>query len=304
MTKKLSLLLLPFCVLPVLSQEKYLIPKIMDQVAKGEPIYEYTDELAGYPPSISLLEELGYYTNAPHPAIRQTAYRLIYQTSILSANEDVRKEAVRLIAENGLADTEPAAKLRVLDYLDEFAPNDFSNSVRTKLASLLVSHTNKDLRLVRLAGRIDLTSVVPVLEQRMADAKKPKEQWAIRLALARMGNESLKTYCLEKVKTLGINDNVTTYLLPDLVYIRSREAIKYMLTLVMQDDDACSSYDPDSERNVNCAFRVLEQVAPHVRDFPVKIKPSGDLDSNDYEQTLAKAREWITLHLETFDPLY
>ena len=111
-----------------------------------------------------------------------------------------------------------------------------------------------------------------------------------------MGNSESIDYCLNKIKGAGVNDHTVTHLFPDLAYIRNKDAFHYMLQEINSDEKKCSSANPDNEKPVICAFRIMELVAPYIEDFPVKLTSYGELDTNDYDKALIKVKEWISLH--------
>ena len=42
-----------------------------------------------------------------------------------------------------------------------------------------------------------------------------------------------------------------------------------------------------------CGYRIMEYLAPVIKDFPLKTDASGDVITKDYEHALMQVREWL-----------
>lgn len=124
----------------------------------------------------------------------------------------------------------------------------------------------------------------------------PQIKWSTHLALARLGDPNALNYVVQRTKKLGVNDDVVYELFPGLVYTRQRQAFEYMIETIKSDDKNCLSADPENPEPINCAYRILEFLAPTIKDFPLKIDASGDLETSDYAAALQQTREWFVLN--------
>ena len=121
-------------------------------------------------------------------------------------------------------------------------------------------------------------------------------KWNSLLALARLGDNNALNIVLEKVKKAGVNDDVVDALFPDLIYTQQRRAFDYLVSVLYSDDANCQSPDPESSSTMNCACRVIEMLAPIIKDFPLKVEPGGDLATDNYLSALITVRDWFKLH--------
>lgn len=229
----------------------------------------------------------------------------------------VRYKAIDLIRKKGLLTKNQAEKQILTDWLlnackDKdsgnsgvaskalitYTADDFPAYAADSIMALIATHCFHLERVIRLSGFIHNESTSSFLShiKQLDSTLTARQKWAADLALARMGNSESVEYCLNKIKGAGVNDQTVTYLFPDLAYIRTRAAFDYMLQEINSDEKKCSSANPDNEKPVICAFRIMELVAPYIEDFPVKTTSYGELDTDNYDDTLKKVKEWISLH--------
>jgi hypothetical protein len=97
-----------------------------------------------------------------------------------------------------------------------------------------------------------------------------------------------------------MNDLVVHSLVPDIVYLNQREAIDYLLIKILDEEKLCSSPNPEVELSINCAYRLMEAVAPVIVDFPIELDASGDLLVDDYDEALSQVREWIQANYQSY----
>jgi hypothetical protein len=72
-----------------------------------------------------------------------------------------------------------------------------------------------------------------------------------------------------------------------------------LLKEILNEDNNCSSANNDNPAKIPCAYRIIEAIAPYIKDFPVKINRIGEIEGNPQEE-LQKARTWIMAHLQDF----
>ncbi|MEM9824931.1 MAG: hypothetical protein AAF985_27860, partial [Bacteroidota bacterium] len=117
-----------------------------------------------------------------------------------------------------------------------------------------------------------------------------------------------------------INDEFVFGILPKLVYARQKETTDYLFDIILQDQKTCGSpADHDHgdgnaghhhhnnanaghhHGKINCAYRVMEAIAPYVKGIPLRVGASGDLITTDYQQALTTTRQWITAHRDNYE---
>lgn len=101
------------------------------------------------------------------------------------------------------------------------------------------------------------------------------------------------------MRLLAVDDEFVHYVLPDLIYVRQKSIFDYLFGLIESDVMGCST--GYGTRKVPCACRIVEAVAPHVVDFPVEVRVSGDLKVDDYPKALEEVRSWIRKHREDYE---
>jgi hypothetical protein len=189
--------------------------------------------------------------------------------------------------------------LRKLVY---FKKEDFSEKSSNNIRSAVISRKNITKNLILLAGFINIPGIDTILNNLYKEPlfKSHEIRWSIKLALARTGNHEAIDYCINIAKMNGINDGVVYEILPGLVYTRTRAAVDYLITIINSDEKSCTSSNADNPSKILCGYRIMEYLVPIIKEFPLKTKASGDIDTNDYEKALQSVREWFRLHKENY----
>jgi len=66
-----------------------------------------------------------------------------------------------------------------------------------------------------------------------------------------------------------------------------------MIEVLMSDLANCESADNDNPTAILCGYRVMEQLAPAIKNYPLTLDASGDVKTNDYKKSLALVRKWF-----------
>lgn len=182
--------------------------------------------------------------------------------------------------------------------LTRYPVQEFDRAAREKVGLLLNPQQIHLREWVLLAGFLGLESE---LRQLLAAKALPKTlQQAIHFALVRCGDEQQLRKMMQRVRTIPVNDDFVYHLVPLLIYTRRKEVTDYLLELVQKEDQNCMPADAETPGNINCAYRIMEYLAPVIRDFPLKLDVSGDLITDDYTKALARVRTWITEQKGTY----
>jgi hypothetical protein len=227
----------------------------------------------------------------------------------------VRYKAIDLIRRKGMLTSDKGEKSVITSLLTEackdsdsgnsgvaskslllFNTADFTSQTVDSMNALLIQKPFYYERIIRIAGFIKNERTAGILQQLkdVDSTLSKKEKWAVDLALARTGNAESLEYCMGKIKSIPVSDDAVSYLFPDLLYLRQPAALDYMLQEVLSDEKKCHSSNPDNEKPIVCAFRILELVAPVIDGFPVKLTSYGELEVNNYDEALKSARTWIS----------
>lgn len=240
------------------------------------------------------IQQLSAYVNDTLSLIRAEAYYLLSSLGQQSQQKNVKKEVVRLLI-SGWRDTDSGINGQVATSLTKFQPQDFDpiaiDSVR-QLVKKLPPYANKLFKLVGYLALQDQSSVLKSYLEQQPPLSSP-DRWAVYVALARLGDQQALDLILNRVRTFGVNDDVVYEIFPDLIYTRSYRAISYLVEVLFSNAQNCEAPNADSQIKISCAYRVMELLAPVIKDFPIALGASGDLVERDYVKALAISREWF-----------
>jgi hypothetical protein len=250
--------------------------------------------LQNFDNAIALIFATIPYTTDSLSDVRSEAYEVLSITGKSSKQDDVRQKAVKQLIK-GCKDKDSGISGKVLNALCQFNRNDFDSEATYELTMLAREKTTYYHLLIKLIGYINIADVKSDFRKMLEEKKYPNNQvrWALHLALARMGEADQVDYCTEKVKKLTVNDDMVYDVVPDLIYTCQKKAFDYLLGIIESDEKSCSSANPDSNTKMICAYRIMEQIAPYIENFPVETSASGDLNTKNYDDALLKVREWI-----------
>ncbi|RPH33592.1 MAG: hypothetical protein EHM93_04730 [Bacteroidales bacterium] len=172
----------------------------------------------------------------------------------------------------------------------------YENASIDSISNLIIEQPMLFKNAVLLAGYIGSPIFIERIKTVFPNAKNfsNPDKWAAYKALARLGDQEALGFCIKRVTSLPLSDQVVDVLYPDLIYIHRKEAFDVLVKALNSDEMLCSSSNPNSDNKILCGYRVMELLAPQIENFPVKVLPSGDLDSKDYKKTLNDVRAWFT----------
>jgi hypothetical protein len=248
--------------------------------------------LADTASAAALLSTLATYQNDTLAAVRSRAYNIAKRIGQRSRNLAVRQTATAQLT-RGIADPDAGISGNNSDALTGFRQTDFSAAAQTQLVNYLQPGTPHLDQVAMLAGFVSEESARAELQSLLTPKVSATTRWAIRLALARTGDEAAINYVLDKLNAAPVNDALVYDIVPGLVYTRQPAIFRYLETLVMSDEPNCQSADPDSQQRIRCGYRVMEALAPALTGFPVAVDAYGELLTDDYEQSLREVRAWL-----------
>lgn len=250
----------------------------------------------------AMINAFAPYTNDSLENIRSLAYSAIAVSGQKSNVLAVRQQAVDILT-IGCRDKEASLRKTIAGQLENFLKNDFTAASIQKLTSLLNLEETYFSNTIKLIGFLDLKDQIPVLKT-MLDSGQIKNRtqiWDVHLTLARLEVSEEITYCVDFVRKTGLSDQVVYNLFPDLVYIRAKEAIDYIIEVLNRDSKDCFSPNPDNPVKITCAYRAMEYLAPIIKNFPLKTDKDGDLDIDNYEASLQVCRRWFQQHITDYE---
>ena len=231
---------------------------------------------------------------------RYATFKLIDFIGIKSADASVRKRAVKQLV-LGCKDKDGGIVGTVLKDLTFYNIADFEPESKYLLSEMSKKPMPHYELVIKICGWLNITDLIYNFRQMITDKKgNVMQRWAMRLAMARMGEQDMLDYCMQRIRNIPVNDNMAYDLVPDMVYTRQRPMFDYLFKIIESDDKNCSSPNPDSNAKILCGYRVIEQIAPYIKYFPVEVGVSGDLKVKNYEKALIDVRNWIKQNKDTY----
>ncbi|MEO0723408.1 MAG: hypothetical protein AAFZ63_02625 [Bacteroidota bacterium] len=154
-----------------------------------------------------------------------------------------------------------------------------------------VPYRNRFFLLAGWLGRTQALNAVPYEYRRSTRMQNDYD-----LAMIRAGDPSRIGRLRTLLQTVEVNDDFVFTIAPQLIYTRRREVFDFFFDQILLDDRNCYMADLHGSGQINCAYRLLEMVAPHILNFPLEVGISGDLETDDYPTALETARAWIQLN--------
>jgi len=242
--------------------------------------------------SVATLKAITSYYNDTLAIVRSKAYTITHLAGINARTEGARNTAVlKLIS--ACNDKDAGNVGQAMDYLATFYKADFTavayDSLR-KLFNRKPAHFDKLIRLVGFGELTDLKEQIRTYTQ----AGTPRGvRWSAIIALARMGDDAALKDMMTRIQKLPLNDDVVYEIFPDVVYTRNRVALDHLVTVLNSNEKKCMTADAEREVQIPCGYRVMEQLAPAIQDYPLKLDESGDVITKDYVKALQTVREWF-----------
>ncbi len=295
-----------FFTVVMLSQNNEQLDKLYRQYSKGESCYKAIntllnksnfDDLTGY-------FELKLETGSSDEKLFTVS--ILGQLASQLKDESQLQKCTHLLISKGLIAKESSVAYYTLGVLEQIPVSGYNAANKSLLASHIIGKPLYFGRLAKLAAYAQVSDLVSYFEMALtsADSIDRNDFWSLNVALARMGNLNCVDYCTSTIDKIGVNDQTIQLLLPDIVFMHQKKGIDYILNLILNDNFNCTNTNPDNEAPINCAYRLLELVAPVICDFPIKSNASGDLQTTDYAEALKISRTWIINNYDTYQTCF
>lgn len=239
----------------------------------------------------------------PNLNIRDRYTSYFYLQRIALSMEDVgsQTELLDFFVKVALKDSDLGNRRAAIKLLYSFPFECVDERIKNSLSVYVVNREKPFSDYARLAAWFRIYQIeVPLLQALQEGDLSNKERWELRLALGRIGNPESIQYCMEMIRSAGINDLVVNTLVPEIIYLNQREGVDYLLMKVLDDEKQCSSPNPEVDTQITCAYRLMEALAPEIVGFPIEVDASGDLLTDDYELALNEVRQWINENYQTY----
>lgn len=183
---------------------------------------------------------------------------------------------------------------QIAGLLKKYIKNDFTSEELLLINKTLQSRENNIGTLAKIyafAGQTAVLNDINLLLSKQNLTKSDKKD--LKLALVRCGDEGLTIKMHETLKKQVMNDNLIYAALPDVIYTKNKQLYEYLLNAVLSNDKKCGSANNDDNTPIICAYRLIEQLAPNINNFPVTINEKGEINSKNLAKTLTEVRDWI-----------
>ncbi len=248
--------------------------------------------------ALSALEK--YYTDTTKD-VRLEAYNTAALLALKSTNVVVKQKIIAQMV-NTLTSSDADVSFTCIKNLIRFNATDFPVASIFKIQQSVNEASNNKGKLARLAAFVCGPVVAPNLSQLLRDNPTLNStiKSDIKMAMARAGNENLQNRMVQKCKQQVLNNDFVYDIVPELVYTRNKIVFDFLLEAIMRDTKDCTSANNDDTRPMICAYRLIEQVAPYIINFPAKIDEACELKTKDYPALLTEVRGWINANKSNY----
>jgi hypothetical protein len=254
----------------------------------------FTDDMVATPNR--LMELLPLYEQDSVAPVREFTCELYAFLHKKTADNQIKQAAMAYLG-TALSDSVQDVRAAAAAALNEISAGEFSDEIKQLIVKSFSAYGPLDKEQVLLAGYLHLTELTGILHQfKNNPALDNGVRWHCYLALARIGDEPSLDFILAAVQKRGVNDHVVYNNFPDLIYIRQRKAFDYLIKELFSNEKKCSSPNPSIAREMVCGYRIMEMLAPVIKDFPLSVTATGAINAKNYDNALENARKWLKRH--------
>lgn len=183
-------------------------------------------------------------------------------------------------------------KTKILKRLQKFKYANYSDVHKNQIATYLNNSQSPVQELILLGGFLQMETTMLTLAEKHQDNESLLPY--INMALVRAGNLQKGKTLQKNIEKLTVNDPFVYEVLPLLAYTKQPIIYDWLLAQITSDEKNCHPTDAEISGKINCAYRIMEAVAPAINDFPIQLDRWGDLAVDSYSEALAIVRIWIT----------
>jgi len=272
---------------------KDLAKEIMDSYAVHKEPVASIKKCSEVKPE-KLVDAFMPYSSGSNTEVRRNAIRMIHKFASRSNNSDLQSKVIRYFVEL-LDDKETSISGLALQYLQDYPTKAFDKETRYHLSERAKIKKFGQDRVILLTGYLGITELVYNYRKMLTEneVKDKRTRLYMQLAMARLGDTTAIGEIVALARKLPVTDDYVYDLCPDFAYTCQPQVYNILFDIILSDKKNCLSENPDNEKPIICAFRVIETIAPYLKNFPVPLDNQGDADITDYPATLAKVRTWI-----------
>lgn len=240
-----------------------------------------------------VLNNLPVYLKDSMTHVRSSAVSLARIIGIKSKLASVRQLSILLLIE-GVKDKNTGNAGAAITYFTEYKLSNFTPRHKDSIRAIFRNKTFRTPQLIKTVGAFEMHELKnDIYEISQSRTEGKLERWSALLALARLGDETAVANIMSRLQKVEVNDDMIYQVVPDLVYTRSRQVLDYLVEIINSDAKNCYAASAKREENILCGYRVMERIAPAIKNYPLQLDKSGDVVTTDYEQALQTVRTWF-----------
>jgi len=295
------LLLLWYLTAPVSYGQKTLAAAIMKEYQSHKVPTGLLQQADGMEAE-KMVDAFLHYSHDSLPEVRRVAYQMIQRLATRHDDPKLHREVIKQWIE-GLNDRDAGISSSLIEYLTAFNPSDFDPESRYKLSQRAKEKKAGQDKIILLTGYLHIDELLYNYRLMFNDKEKTDKRLRpyIQLAMARMNDSTAVRSIVEKVRRFPVNDDMVYDFYPLLVYTCQKPVYDFLFSVILSDKKDCLSSNPDKEKPIICAYRVIALMAPYLKDFPVSLDETGEAIIDNYPQTLAEVRQWIENHKDGYE---
>ncbi|WP_421875107.1 hypothetical protein [Marinoscillum sp.] len=209
------------------------------------------------------------------------------------ATETLEHQQIAGVQFKGLDDASAEIRTITLDNLSELDPQYYTTPQRQALTNRLGQQSGNVEVLLEVVGKLQEPAAIESIRPYAQAGNSPTVRWKAYLAMARLGDQAAVATILGKMENLEVNTDVVYDIVPGIIYTQQKALYDWLVNELNSEQRNCLPADPDQTRPINCAYRILEYIAPQIAEFPLAVSESGDLETRNYRQALQTARDWF-----------
>ena len=274
------------------------IQKHLKSIAKNQNSYLPKDKTEAYYTDEAVIKDLESYLSDENEKVQQEAVSLTARIGSQHQVPESRERAVYQLLTTALSASSIVTE-KIAKGLRKFKPADYGEEATEQLLAVIAANRPHQGMYIDLAGYLQLKDALTEMKSTYAENKSLRRN--IGMALVRSGDEKKLENLMSKLADIEVNDEFAEGLVPLLVYARQKETFDYLFEVIDSNEKNCTPIGPDIPGRIYCAYRVVEQVAPYIKDFPVEVGASGDLKTDDYKAALKEVWAWIEEHRTDYE---
>lgn len=272
------------------------VGQLMSQVRSGAAITADRAKILNAPPKDGIAVLKKYFADTVD-AVRYEALNLGMQLVLKTKEQGMIRAQIRDIVSYSV--NRQTINNQIAGLLKKFRQNDFSLAELSLMKEVMEARENNIGTMAKIYAFAGGTADgLHALLTKPTLTKSDKKD--IRLALVRTGDQALAQKMSQTLSEQVFNDELIYSALPEILYTKNKALYTQVLNAILSDAKKCSSANNDDNTPIICAYRLIEQVAPHITGFPVTINDKGEIDTKDISASLVLVREWITKNKESF----